>query len=150
MTYGNHRCNTLWRCYGTDSLTRKLIKARELKKPIIQSKDAFLGILYLKGCFQVFSPKLKGRKNYKRGVPLFSDIIVELKKLLLAYGDNVPEYVIILKIIVTFRAIKIKRLVFKGETHVMPEIFNRDRYNCHLDRTNANTPPTLKLRVKSF
>jgi len=51
-------------------------------------------INWVKGCFQVFSPKLKGRRNYKRGVPLFPDIVVELKKLLLAYGDTPPEYVI--------------------------------------------------------
>ena len=49
---------------------------------------------WVRGCFQVVSPKLKGRKNYKREVPLFPDIVTELKRLLLDYEDGVPDYVI--------------------------------------------------------
>ena len=52
---------------------------------------------WVRGCFQVFSQKLKGRKNHKREVPLFPEIVVELSKLrsiLALQTDSPPEYII--------------------------------------------------------
>jgi integrase len=44
--------------------------------------------------FTVYSPKMKGRKRYKRDVPLFPELGVELEKLRAIPGNENQEYVI--------------------------------------------------------
>ena len=44
--------------------------------------------------FVVYSPKLKGRKRYKREVPLFPEVATELRKLQSLPGSEDQEYVI--------------------------------------------------------
>ena len=44
--------------------------------------------------FTVYSPKLKGHKRYEREVPLFPEVVAELKKLRAIPGNENQEYVV--------------------------------------------------------